>query len=327
MKITVVGSGAMGGSFGGLLAAAGNDVRLIDTWQDHVDAINRDGLQVDGALGEHRVQISAATAPDASETADVALVFTDTNNTQAAADTLAKMLSPDGFAVTSQNGIGNVEALQATLGESRVVGASSMCSAATIGPGHVSLTHMGPTSAGETGGGSSARVDDFLAALANAGFKTKPSPDIMAEIWQKFVVNCTTNAIAATTGLRTGEFTEVEALMAFRVKVIDEVMAVIDAKGIKLPDPDLIQTIKSGGRRRMNKPSMLQHVTLGRKTEIDALNGALIREAQALNIPVPYNESLVALLKGREHAQIRAVHEPDLDYAAWEARIEAGQDK
>ncbi len=318
MDITVVGAGAMGGSYGGLLAAAGNRVRLIDTWQDHVDAINRDGLRVDGAHGEHRLRLPAATQPDANEAADIVLLFTDTNGTAAAARTIAGILSPDGFVVTSQNGIGNVETLRDILGEARVVGGSSMCSAATIGPGHVSLTHLGPTSVGEVGGGSSDRVDAFLAALEDAGFPSKPAPDIMAEIWQKFVVNCSANAVAAVTGLRSGEFVDVPDLMDYRVRVVEEVMAVLEAKGITLPDPELIKRICSGGRR-MNRPSMLQHIRMGRKTEIDTLNGALVREAKALGIPVPYNEALVALLRGRELAQRRAVHEPDLDYEAWEA--------
>ena len=318
MDITVVGAGAMGGSYGGLLAAAGNRVRLIDTWQDHVDAINRDGLRVDGAHGEHRLRLAAATQPDANETADIVLLFTDTNGTADAARTIAGILSPDGFVVTSQNGIGNVETLEDVLGEGPVVGGSSMCSAATIGPGHVSLTHLGPTSVGEVRGGSSDRVDAFLAALEDAGFPSKPAPDIMAEIWQKFVVNCSANAVAAVTGLRSGEFVDIQDLMDYRVRVVEEVMAVLDAKGITLPDPELIKRICSGGRR-MNRPSMLQHIRMGRKTEIDTLNGALVREAKALGIPVPYNEALVALLRGRELAQRRAVHEPDLDYEAWEA--------
>ena len=321
MDITVVGAGAMGGSYGGLLAAAGNRVRLIDTWQDHVDAVNRDGLRVDGAHGEHRLRLAAATQPDANETADIVLLFTDTNGTADAARTIGDILSPDGFVVTSQNGIGNVETLRDILGDSRVVGGSSMCSAATIGPGHVSLTHLGPTSVGEIGGGSSARVEGFLRALEEAGFPSKPAPDIMAEIWQKFVVNCSANAVAAVTGLRSGEFVDLPDLMDFRVRVVEEVMTVLDAKGVTLPDPGLIKRICAGGRR-MNRPSMLQHVRMGRKTEIDALNGALVREAKALGIAVPYNEALVALLRGRELAQMRAVHEADLDYEAWEASFE-----
>ncbi len=322
MDITVVGAGAMGGSYGGLLAAAGNRVRLIDSWPDHVDAINSGGLRVEGALGEHRLRLEADTEPKAGETADIVLLFADTNGTAEAARTIAGLLSPDGFVITSQNGIGNVETLQKIVGEGRVVGGSSMCSAATLGPGHVSLTHLGPTSVGEVSGGSSERVEAFLGALRHAGFPAKSAPDIRAEIWQKFVVNCSANAVAAVTGLRAGEFVDVPDLMTYRTRIVEEVLAVLGAKGITLPDPEAVRRICAGGRR-MNRPSMLQHVRMGRKTEIDALNGALVREAAALGIPVPYNEALVALLRGRELAHRRAVHEPDLDYAAWEARFDA----
>lgn len=326
MKITVIGAGAMGGSYGGLLAAAGHDVSLIDTWDDHVAAINRDGLLVDGALGEHRVRAAASTTPADGQTADMVIIFCDTNNTAAAAKTAAQLLGSGGFAITFQNGIGNVETLQAELGSDRVLGGSSMCSAATRGPGHVSLTHLRGTSVGEIDGSKSERADAIVELLSGGGLEAKVTPDIVGTIWEKFVVNCGANAIAAVTGLRTGELIRVPEIDAFQDRVFAEVMAFIDAKGIKLPNPGIVAQLKQGARKSFNRPSMLQHVRAGRKTEIDALNGALLREAKALGLDMPYNESLVALLKGRELAQMRAVHEPDLDYDAWEARVAAGEE-
>ena len=115
-------------------------------------------------------------------------------------------------------------------------------------------------------------------------------------------------------------------LAAFQSRVIAEVMAVTAAKGIRLPTPDLPARIEAHSRRKFNQPSMLQHVEAGRRTEIDALTGALLREAAALGIATPCNEALVALLKGRELHRMRAVHEPDLDFAAWEARIARGEE-
>ncbi len=326
MRITVVGAGAMGGSYGGLLAVAGHEVSLIDTWQDHVAAINRDGLKVDGALGEHRVRLGATTGPVAGLKADVVIVFVDANNTEAGAAVAAEVLGPDGFAITFQNGIGNVEKLQAAIGADRVLGGSSMCSAATRGPGHVSLTHLRTTSVGEIDGVARPRAEALVGALTEAGLKAEIAPDIMGSIWQKFVVNCGTNAIAATTGLRSGEIVRLPETEAFQDHILAEVQAVIAALGINLPNPDLFDRLKAMRGRSFNKPSMLQHIEAGRKTEIDALNGALLREATALGIALPYNESLVALLKGRELARTRAVHEPDLDYDAWEARIAAGEE-
>jgi 2-dehydropantoate 2-reductase len=328
MKITVVGAGAMGASYGGHLARSGHEVALLDTWQDHVDAINRDGLRVDGVLGEHRIKVPASVAPDAAagSGADVAIVFVDANNTARAAEILAGLLAPDGFAITFQNGIGNVEKLQAALGAERVLGGSSMCSAATRGPGHVTLTHMGTTSVGETHGSDSPRVQAMLDALRAAGFEAEHEPNVMGLVWQKFVVNCATNAIAATTGLRGGEIVRLPELDAFQDRVLHEIMAVTRAKHIELPNPDIAAKVKDNCHKKFNKPSMLQHVEAGRRTEIEALNGALIREAQALGIPVPNNEALVALLKGRELHQQRRLHQPDLDYDAWEARIAAGKE-
>jgi 2-dehydropantoate 2-reductase len=325
MKITVVGAGAMGGSYGALLAVAGHEVQLIDAWQAHVEAIDREGLRVDGALGEHRVRLPASTGPIAAG-ADMVIVFVDANNSAAAAETVARVLAPDGFAITFQNGIGNVERLQAALGKARVLGGSSMCSAASRGPGHVALTHLGRTTIGETDGAVRPRTEALAAALNGAGFETELAPDIMAVVWEKFALNCCINAIAASTGLRGGEITRLPELDAFQDRIIDEVMAVTHAKGIRLPTPDLPAKIKAHSRRKFNKPSMLQHVEAGRRTEIDALNGALLREAAALGIEVPCNEALVALLKGRELHQMRAIHEPDLDYAAWEARIARGEE-
>jgi 2-dehydropantoate 2-reductase len=325
MKITVVGAGAMGESYGGLLALAGHEVHLIDTWRAHVDAINRDGLRVDGARGDHRVRVAASMQPSRDD-AGLTIVFVDANNTGAAAATAAEVLAPDGFAITFQNGIGNVEQLQAALGRERVLGGSSMCSAASCGPGHVRLTHLGKTSIGETDGSARPRTTRLAQALSGAGFETEVVPDVMAVIWEKFALNCCINAIAATTGLRAGEIARLPELDAFQDRIIGEVMAVTQAKGVRLPTPDLPAKIKAQCRKKFNKPSMLQHVEAGRKTEIDALNGALLHEAAALGIATPSNEALVALLKGRELHQMRRIHEPDLDYDAWEARIARGEE-
>lgn len=320
MKIAVVGAGAMGGSFGAHLDKAGHEVRLVDIWPEHVQIIERDGLKVSGALGDYVAKIPVTAEPDYDSWAQWVIAFIDTNATQEAAATIEKVLAPNGTVITMQNGIGNVETLSAALGAERVVGGSSMCSAAVIGAGQVALTHHDRSSIGEIDGKESARIAEFADVLRSAGFDIAINPDIMTVIWKKFLLNCGINALCAVSGLRTGEMTRVPELFALQSKIIDEALAVTEAKGIKL-EGDVRTTIRSAAHYRFNKPSMLQHVSVGRRTEIDAINGALVREAAALGIPTPYNEALVALLKGRELSQIRAIHEPDLDYTAWEARI------
>ena len=327
MKIMVVGAGAMGGSFAGLLAIAGHEVRIIDTDNAHVRAINRDGLLGEGVLGVHRVQVHATTESEDGEVADAVIMFCDTNNTKEASRTVAKSIGNHGFAITFQNGIGNVESLVDAVGPARTLAGSSMCSAANLGPAHVSLTHMGKTSLGELDGTATPRTEKLAKALSEAGFKVEVSDQIMGQVWQKFLVNCAVNAIAATTGLRSGEISRVSELAGFQDEVIKEGLQVINGKGIRLPNPDVMSELKRNLPKRFNRPSMLQHVDSGRKTEIDAINGALIREANELGIATPYNQSLVALLKGREQSQIRLMNEPNFDYAAWEARIVDGKEQ
>lgn len=320
MKIAVVGAGAMGGSFGGHLAKAGHEVRLVDIWPEHIESVTQNGLKVTGALGDYVAKVPITAKPDYSSWADWVIAFIDTNATREAAATINQVMAPNGSVITMQNGIGNVETLAEELGAERVVGGSSMCSAAVNGPGDVALTHHDTSSIGEVDGKETDRINEFADTLRSAGFDIAVKPDIMSDIWKKFLLNCGINALCAVSGLRTGEMTRIPELATLQNRILDEALAVTDAKGIQL-EGNVRDTVKRAAHYRFNKPSMLQHVTVGRRTEIDAINGALVREAGTLGIPTPYNEALVALLKGRETSQMRAVHEPDLDYNAWEQKI------
>lgn len=321
MKIAVIGAGAMGGSFGAHLSRTGQDVQLIDTWEDHVNAITVNGIQAVGALGDHVVKLPASTTVTTPGWADCVIAFIDTNATRDAVASIQSALADDGMVITMQNGIGNIEALCEGLGAEKVIGGSSMCSAAAIGPGHVALTHLDTTTIGEVDGADSERVRTLAGVLENAGFPIAISPDIMTVIWKKFLVNIGINALCAVSGLRTGEMTRIPEMFELQNHVLDEALAVTKAKNIALDD-SIRETIIKAAHYRFNKPSMLQHITAGRKTEIDAINAALVREAKTLGIATPYNEALVALLKGRETSRIREVHEADLDFDEWEARIQ-----
>lgn len=322
MRVCVIGAGAMGSTFGGLLARAGHDVTFVDTWAEHVAAINAGGLRLDGVKGELQIPARATVDLPRGLQADLAMIWTDANNTRRAAETAAAALAPDGFAITLQNGIGNVETLVEVLGKPRVAAGSSMCSAAMRGPGHASFTHMAMTSVGEIDGGASARVERLRDALAAAGFEARVHPDIMSLVWSKFAHNCAVNAICATTGLRVGEIARVAALDRFQDHVIDEILAVTQAKGITLDDPDFRGHVKAHCWKKFNRPSMLQHIEAGKRTEIDALNARLVEEGRRLGVPTPYNDALACLLKGVEHRRREATGRTEADYAALEAQAE-----
>jgi 2-dehydropantoate 2-reductase len=319
MRVCVIGAGAMGSIFGVLLAKQGHEVTLVDVWKEHVDAINANGLRLDGVKGELTARARATTEPPAGLGADVAVVLTDANHTSQAAAAAATVLGPDGFAITFQNGIGNVETLMETLGAGRVAAGSTMCSGASRGPGHSSFTHMGTTSIGEPGGGGSPRLERFCAELGAAGLEARVHPDIMSLVWTKFALNCSVNALTAVTGLRAGEFARVPATDRFQDLLLDEILAVTEAKGIKLTTPEFRAAIKKHSWTKYNRPSMLQHVEAGRQTEIDALNGRLVAEGRRLGIATPYNDALVCLLKGVEHKRHVIGTRTEAQYAALEA--------
>jgi 2-dehydropantoate 2-reductase len=162
--------------------------------------------------------------------------------------------------------------------------------------------------------------------LNKAEIPTEIIPDPMNWIWGKFVLNCGVNALTAITGLRSGEMYRTPEVSALQDRVIDEIMAVVERKQLELPEKNPRKKIKDHCRIRYNKPSMMQHIEQGRRTEIDALNGALVREARTLGIPTPYNEAVVAIVKGLEKSRRQALHEPPRDYKKLEqeALREAG---
>ena len=325
MRIGVIGAGAMGSLYGGLLARAGREVVLYDRWAEHIAAIREHGLELGGITGELRVRPARATT-DWAEVGklDAALIQVDANATAEAAELVAPCLKPGGFALTLQNGVGNVEALGERLGAGRVLGGLSYHSAAVERPGRVIHTHAGATWLGELDGTRSERVLKFARALEAAGFTPTVVDDILGFIWTKFVHNAAINGLSAVTGLRVGEIGADPAADAFQTRIIEEALAVVRAKGIALVEPDPMGAIKAFCKLKFNKPSMLQHVEAGKRTEIDALNGAVVREGRRLGVATPFNEALTLMVKALEDSRRRALHEPPVD---WEAREREAQAK
>jgi 2-dehydropantoate 2-reductase len=314
MRIYMIGTGAMGSVYGGLLKKAGNDVTFIDPRADHIERVKREGIIVEGVRGRHVIQVPAVTSPAGLPPADFAIIFTDANATREAAKTAREVLKPEGFALTLQNGIGNVESITAELGAARVIAGVTMNSGALPEAGRAAYTNAGVTSIGELDGRITQRVQDVAKMLNEAGIETKVVTNPMEEIWTKFVLNCAINSLTAITGLRSGEMYRTPEVDALQSHVLDEILAVVERKGIKLTEPDMRKKIKAHCRVRYNQPSMMQHVERGQRTEIDSLNGALVREAKALGIAVPYNEAVVAVVKGVEKSRRQKLHEPPRDY-------------
>jgi len=319
-RVGIVGAGAMGGVFGAALARAGHDAILFDVNRVHLAAIAESGLTIDGPDGERRVhRLPVAVEPAALGALDIAVVLVDSANTRAAAEIAAGALQPDGFALTLQNGIGNVETLVDTLGTARVLAGSTYVSAAYLGPGRIRHSNLGETVLGETGGGAGARATTLAEDLSRAGLPARAVAKVMGHVWMKFALNCAINPICAATGLRPGEVMRVPAARRALEAVLDEILAVAAAGGIELPCADPRAEILEHARARYNRPSMLQHVEAGRTPEIPALNGALVAAAAQLGVPAPANRLLADLVLALAERVRRRDAQPELDEAALEA--------
>jgi 2-dehydropantoate 2-reductase len=323
MRVAVIGSGAMGTIFGIALARSGDDAVFFDSRSELVAAIKHDGLVVEGALGSFHLHPRAELRAGSIESVDCALVMVDANATPQAARVAASCLVSDGFVLTLQNGIGNVEALAEAVGLERVVAGSTYNSGTTLGVGRVLHSNVGPTWIGEAAGGSSERVRDLAKRLTSVGLPTTVFENIMSVVWSKFVHNCAINPVSAITGLRPGEIARDPSAAEIMAALLDEILAVVSRAGIELLEHDSRAEIYDHAWERFNKPSMLQHLEAGGPTEIDALNGALVRKARSLGIPTPVNETIVAVVKAIETQRRMRVKDPTVDEPTLEAAAKA----
>ena len=199
-----------------------------------------------------------------------------------------------------QNGIGNWETLAGQLGGSRVLAGSTYNSGAALGPGRARHTNLGPTVIGETDGALSERAREIGRLLDAAGLPVEITDNIQGHIWSKFVHNCAINPVSAITRLRPGEIARTKTAARLLDQILDEVLAIVAIAGIRLPESDPRAHIRDHCWERYNRPSMLQHLENERATEIDALNGALVRLAGELGVPVPFNEAVMLVVKALE---------------------------
>jgi 2-dehydropantoate 2-reductase len=200
---------------------------------------------------------------------------------------------------------------------------STYNSGARLAPGKVAHTNVGTTTIGELDGRSTERVRAVAALFERGGLPVTVSDNIIGTVWMKFVLNVAINPVSAVTGLRSGQIARTPAALALLEHILDEALAVMTAKAVRLPIDDPRAYVIDHAWVRYNRPSMLQHIEAGRRTEIDTLNGALLREAEALGIPCPFNEAIVLMVKSLEaRAQYRAESRV-IDEAALEAKARA----
>ena len=302
MKIGIVGSGAMGSVYGALLADAGNELWMFDQWQEHVTAMRTAGLHCTGASGDRTVAVNATTEPAEAGPCELVVVATKGMHIEPATRAAAPMIGPETLVLTIQNGLGNVEKLQAVLGpENLLFGIAGGFGAEMRGPGHVHHNGMEAINLAELNGGKSARLEQVAEIWRGAGFKVATFDDLWPVLWSKLVANIAFSAICAVTGMRVGQVRANEAAWGVAQACVNEAVAVAAAKGIGLAYDDPVRWVSDfAGKIPNARPSMYQDVLAGRRSEIDTIHGGVVAEGVRLGVPTPTCALMVQLVKALE---------------------------
>jgi len=308
-SIAVAGAGAVGSYFGAMLARAGQRVTLIGR-APHVTAIERDGLQLRKGGSVEVVRLQASTELAAVRGADLVLFCVKSTDTEAVGRGIAPHLRPDALVMSLQNGVDNAAAL-ARIVPCAVVPAAVYVATALPAPGVVEHFGrgdlvIGPMDAAQANDAALARrLQAVVELFAAADVPVTVSPDVMVELWSKLMVNCAYNAISGLAQLPYGAMAGVAEVVELQRALVREVVAVAQADGVRL---DLDASLQAMARIASAMPAQLsstaQDMARGKRSEIDHLNGAVVRRGAALGVPTPANQALHALVKlveaGRE---------------------------
>lgn len=305
MKVAIIGCGAMGSVYAGLLADAGNDVQVVDRWADHVDAINRNGLRVEGASGDRLVRIRVhVEAPKDSDAVDLVVIAVKSAAAGDAAAAARAFIGRDTVVLTIQNGLGAADDVAAFVSPSQLaIGIAGGFGASLVGPGRAHHNGMQVIRIGAFAGLSADAVERVVAVWNDAGFRTEAAADIAAMQWDKLICNVAYSAPCALTGMTVGEAMDDPELGPVSRAAATEAAAIAKAAGIAIDIPDPVAHVRAfAGRMPDAKPSMLLDHEAGRPSEIDYINGAIPREAGKLGLQAPVNETLTRLVRIKERS-------------------------
>jgi 2-dehydropantoate 2-reductase len=312
LKICVLGAGALGCAIGGVLTEAGHEVWLINRNTAQVEAMSQRGLVLrsDGLDRTVRVRVvtTAAGVGPASGPADLLIVLVKSFHTAEAMHSALGLLGPETVVLSLQNGLGHVDILAGIVGGERVLAGKTYAGGTQLAPGYVEAGTRGKrTLIGEPAGGLSARATAIASAFSAAGLDTTVSDNIMGVAWDKLLINVATGALSAITRLTYGGLYSVPEVEACALAAVAEAMAVARASGVTLSidSPAQAWQIASAGLPYEFKASMLQSLEKGSVTEVDYINGAVVRQGALCGVPTPVNQTLVAAIKGIEKNLLR----------------------
>jgi 2-dehydropantoate 2-reductase len=305
VKICIIGAGALGCAIGGTLAEAGSEVYLINRNKDHVDAINRSGLVMRAGGTDRNVNVFAATDCSKIGEVDLLIVLVKSFHTREAIEGAKQTVGKNTVVISLQNGLGHEDILGEVIGHEHVIAGKTYVGGLALGPGRIIAGVKGKqTVIGELDGSVSARALAIAEEFNRAGIAVTVSANIRGAMWDKLLVNVATGALSGITRLAYGQLYRVPEVESAAVAAVREGMAVANATGISLSirDPKDAWIRAGDGLPPEFKASMLQSLEKSSITEIDFINGAVVKAGKIHRVPTPVNETLVACVKGIEHS-------------------------
>jgi 2-dehydropantoate 2-reductase len=302
MRIAIVGAGAMGLLFTHLLSRdTQSEIWLLDIHPARERKIREEGLWVEGVSGEHHLLPRITSRPEEIGPADLLILCVKSPDTFEAAQNARPAVGPDTGALTLQNGLGNIESIERALGTGRALGGTTSMGATALGPNRVRHAGWGETIIGETTGRKTRRAAEVLEVFRRAGLDASYTDNLTGLLWSKLIINVGINALTALTGIHNGRLLHHEGTRRVMKAAVEEAAQVAHAQGIRLLYEDPVGKVAAVCEATAgNIASMLQDVLRQRRTEIEQINGAVVRHAAGLGLRAPVNETLLGLVKTLE---------------------------
>ena len=292
-----MGAGAMGSLFGGLLTLSGEDVWLVARRREHVLTIQSKGLAMEEKEKVLHIRVNITKDVASLEKADLVIFFIKTYQTEKSVSDSLILQKEDTIFLTLQNGLGNEETICKQVEPEKVILGVTGQGATLLEPGHIRHAGWGKTHIGELDGKITDRVNQIAQMFLKAGIETEVSSHIHDLVWGKLLVNVGLNALAALTGLKNGQLLDYPETLRGMEVLVTEAVEVAKRKGIRIESNPMERVKAVIEATRENRCSMGQDFDYKRRTEIDAINGALVREAKGLGISVPVNQTMTDLVK------------------------------
>jgi len=298
MKIVIVGPGAVGCLFAAYLSKSKEEIWLLDKNSERAKKINAQGIRLEGISGNWEAKVKVSSDAQEIGVADLVVICVKSYDTKEASLSIKQLIVEQTLVLTLQNGIGNIEIIAEVIGQEKVIGGVTNQGATLLEAGRIRHAGRGETVIGRIDGKTPVEMRCLREVLNKVGLETRISRDIKGLLWSKLVISVGINALTAITRLHNGRLIEYEGTRRILRGAVTEAIRIAKRKRIKLIYDDPLAKVEAVCEATCaNISSMLQDVLRRKRTEIDFINGVIVRQGQELGIPTPLNSLLLDLVK------------------------------